>query len=266
MSGRRRNTKQEEASGANWLCTFNDLMTNLMVFFLLLFSMGSIDLDKSSGMIGSLQSGLGVLEAGDSVEIAVVDPQPSIEALENDIGNMSEVYNEILADLAYTEKKAVNGEEIGRAINYLPYKNLGKIENIPGVNAQYTPEGILITLEDRLLFEIGQAEIHPEAYPVLEHIVKAIRATGYQVRIEGHTDDIPIHTNRYASNWELSIDRAIHVLKYFIENGSINPTRLSAVGYGDVKPLVENNTAEQRSKNRRVEIVLYIGGITADEQ
>ena len=266
MSSHGKKTKKAESSGGpGWLCTFNDLMTLLMVFFVMIFSMSTIDLDKSSGMIGSLQSGLGVLEAGTAVEIAVVDPQPSIQALENDLGNISEVYNDILGDMSETDKIPVYDDEIGKTNNYLPYKKMDPIENIPGVKSKYTPEGVSITLQDRLLFDPAKSEIHPEAYPILEQIVKSITSSSFNVRIEGHTDNIPIHTVKYPSNWELSIDRAIQVLKYFIQQGNISPTRMSAVGYGEVKPVSENDTVENRMKNRRVEILLYKGGKKLDE-
>jgi chemotaxis protein MotB len=260
LSARSRLKKEESINSNGWLTTFNDLMTLLMVFFVLVFSMGTIDLEKSSGMIGSLQSGLGVLQAGSYVEIAVNDPQPSLQFLENEMGNLSEIYNDLLSDLAEMEREPINDEDIRKTTNYLPYRNLEIVETISGVNATYTPEGIIIRLADNLLFESGRADINSEAYSVLELITKTINSTHYKVRIEGHTDNIPIKTAKYPSNWELSIDRAIHVLKFFIQAGNVPPARLSAVGYGSVKPIFENNTAENRAQNRRVEIVIYMGG------
>ena len=252
--------KQEEEAGAGWLCTFNDLMTLLMVFFVLIFSLSTIDIDKASGMIGSLQSGLGVLEEGTDVDISIIDPQPSIQSLENEMGNLSEVYTQILQDLAETDKEALYDDQIGESINYLPNKKMGGVNIIPGVSATYKPDGIYITLADHLLFKSGSAKINPQAHSVLDQVIKSINHTRYNIRIEGHTDDIPIHTKRYPSNWELSIDRAIHVLKYFIQYGNVSPTKLSAVGYGDAKPVEKNDSVENREKNRRVEVVLYRGG------
>jgi chemotaxis protein MotB len=258
--------KEEKASGPGWLCTFNDLMTLLMVFFVMIFSMSTIDLDKSSGIIGSLQSGLGVLEAGSSVDIAVVDPQPSVQSLENEMGNISEVYNAILSDMSETEKEPVHDDEIGKTKNYITQKNMDKIDKIPGISTKLTHEGVLITMQDQLLFDAGKSNIHPNAFPILNQIIESIKMTNHQIRIEGHTDNLPINTQKYPSNWELSIDRAIHVLKYFSQQGHISPNRLSAVGYADVKPVAENNTLENRIKNRRVEILLYKGGNQKNEQ
>ena len=252
--------KQEESGGAGWLCTFNDLMTLLMVFFVLIFSLSTIDIDKASGMIGSLQSGLGVLEEGTDVDVSIIDPQPSIQSLENEMGNLSEVYTQILEDLAETEKEHVYDDEISEIKNYLPNKTMGRVGLIPGISATYKSDGIYITLADHLLFKSGSANINSQGYSVLDQVIKSISQTRYDIRIEGHTDDIPIHTKKYPTNWELSIDRAIHVLKYFIQYGNVSPTKLSAVGYGDAKPVAKNDSVENRSKNRRVEVVLYKGG------
>lgn len=256
--------QQGESGDSTWLCTFNDLMTLLMVFFVLIFSMGSIDLDKSSGMINSLQSGLGVLEGGQRVDVTVVDPKLSTEEMENGTGNLREVYTEILRDLSEPEGQYDSdmeseventGEYNGVIGNYVPDRYLRNIKLLPGISTTYTSKGIYITLEDKLLFESGKADINPMSYTVLSRIVNATKKFTYHIRIEGHTDDRPIHTTRYPSNWELSMDRAVHVLKYFVKKG-ISPSRLSAAGYGDVKPVCENNTPENREKNRRVEIVL----------
>ena len=262
MKDKGRKKQEEESGGAAWLCTFNDLMTLLMVFFVLIFSMGTIDVDKASGMIGSLQSGLGVLEEGTHVDISIVDPQPSIQSLENDMGNLSEVYSMILSDLAESDKEPIYDDQIDKTINYMPHKKMSGVDIIPGISATYTAEGIYITLSDHLLFNSGSAIINSNGYAVLDHVIKTVDREGYNIRIEGHTDDIPIHTQKYPTNWELSIDRAIHVLKYFIKYGNISPTKLSAVGYGDAKPVARNDSVENRAKNRRVEVVLYRGGNT----
>ena len=256
----------EAENSMGWLCTFNDLMTLLMVFFVLIFSLSTIDVDKASGMIGSLQSGLGVLEAGAHVDVSIIDPHPSIASLENDMGNLSEVYSEILSDLDKSYKEHLYDDEIQRTRNYLTHKNMNDVDVIPGVSARYTPKGIYITMADYLLFSSGSAKINEDGYPVLNKVLASVNKTGYQIRIEGHTDDIPIHTQKYPTNWELSMDRAMHVLKYFIKNGNVSPTRLSVVGYGDVKPVADNDSVEGRGKNRRVEIVLFKKGTNSNGQ
>jgi len=130
----------------------------------------------------------------------------------------------------------------------------------PGINVRYSNQGTHITFEDFLLFSFGKADINPGGLAFLEKMAALIQKIPYPVRVEGHTDNVPIHTVRYPSNWELSIARAVSVVKYFAESGRINPQRLSAVGDGQTRPLVPNDSPANRTRNRRVEIVLATEG------
>jgi chemotaxis protein MotB len=105
------------------------------------------------------------------------------------------------------------------------------------------------------LFDAGKAVISPPAVPLLQKIGAVIAETDYEVRVEGHTDDVPIQTAQYPSNWELSTARAVNVLRYFIETYPISGQRLSAEGYGEYQPMVPNDSPGHRARNRRVEIV-----------
>jgi len=130
----------------------------------------------------------------------------------------------------------------------------------PGINVRYSNQGTHITFEYFLLFSFGKADINPGGMAFLEKMAALIQKIPYPVRVEGHTDNVPIHTVRYPSNWELSIAKAVSVVKYFAESGKINPQRLSAVGYGQTRPLVSNDSPANRTRNRRVEIVLATEG------
>lgn len=225
MSRIKGNHEQEEGgSRANWLTTFNDLVTLLMVFFVLLFTMGTLDTKKLKSFQGSLQSGLGILEAGEKVSVGVIEPHRT-----------SEVHSK---------------EEMDESMEGL--------NDLPGVDAAYTHEGIMITLQDAILFQSGIADIDSSAFPILDSIIDILRHTSRPIRVEGHTDNDPIHTGRYPSNWELSTARAVNVLKYFATEGKIRPERLSAVGYGDSRSVFPNDTPEHKAGNRRVEIVLVM--------
>jgi len=135
-------------------------------------------------------------------------------------------------------------------------KWLSKLKKDEEIRAGLTKDGILLHIDSRLLFQAGAAGINPEAIPVLDKIAEILRSNQASVRIEGHTDNIPIHTAHYPSNWELSTARAVNVLRYFIENKKINPARFSAVGYGPTRPIASNDTPQGRAKNRRVTILL----------
>jgi chemotaxis protein MotB len=127
---------------------------------------------------------------------------------------------------------------------------------------QVTPiqEGIRLSFEDQILFDFGKADINAAGHALLNRVAEVIQKGRDAVRVEGHTDNIPIRTARFPSNWELSVARAVNVVKYFVEVGNIDPRRLSAVGYGESRPLVANDTPANRMKNRRVEILLLTEG------
>ena len=128
-----------------------------------------------------------------------------------------------------------------------------KLEN--GINLALTREGLVIRMSEHTLFALGSADIEAEALPLLQKVGATISKTDYLIRIEGHTDNLPVHTERYPSNWELSTARAVNVLRYFIKNHNVDPRRLAAEGRSEFHPLFANDTPQNRAKNRRVEII-----------
>lgn len=213
-------------SSAGWITTFNDLMTQLTVFFVLIFSLSTVNvLDIQSAQI-SLQTGLGIFEAGDKTSVGLVEPLTSY-----DIG------------------KATFVKQIEEKIEALDRES--------DIGVLYSEKGIIIALDENLLFKSGSAEINPESFDSLAGISKTIlNEISNPIRVEGHTDNVPIRNANFASNWELSTARAVNVLKYLADKGSVLPKRLSAVGYGKSKPLFPNDSESNRKKNRRVEIVI----------
>jgi chemotaxis protein MotB len=219
-----------------WLTTFNDMMTLLMVFFVLLFSMSSVDMKRFKDFKGELQSALGMLEAGQKTEIGVVEPQvPLAKRSKETMGTPPppEVVAEVLA--------------------------LRRLSDRLGLPSSWSPKRIQITLEDALLFGSAQIRFNPKALPVLTEVAAALKKVGGDILVEGHTDNRPLASQRYPSNWELSTARAAQVVKFLSEAGKIAPQRLAAVGYAASKPIATNDTPEGRASNRRVEIVLLMG-------
>jgi len=233
---------EAEGNHAGWLTTFNDLVTLLMVFFVLLFTMGSMDKNMMKEFQNALQSGLGILAAGSKVSVAVTESQKPVSPQEPLIQAPGET--------------TPGGEEGTDAIDAA----MSELAAEPGINVKYSDQGARITFEDALLFDFGRADIHSSGLAFLDKMADLIQKISSPVRVEGHTDNVPIHTYRFPSNWDLSTARAVSVVKYFVEVGKINPTRLSAVGYGESRPLVPNDSAAHRAKNRRVEIVLVTEG------
>ncbi len=211
-----------------WLTTFNDMITLLLVFFVLLFSMSSLDVKHFKHFQNALQSAMGVLHPG----------QQAPEGIPAEEGH----------NASSSANSAGGSEGAGEYLNPL--------ENTHGLEAEYAPKGIHLTLNDNLLFKSGSARLTMDGRALLDKVVAIIAPIGRYIRVEGHTDNIPIATYRYPSNWELSTARAISVVKHMQSNGTIPPQHLSAAGYGASKPRVANDSKENRSKNRRVEIIL----------
>ena len=243
---RRRSRKAPEQSGnsAGWLTTFNDLVTLLMVFFVLLFTMSSVDAKKMQDFQFALQSGLGILEAGRNTGVSVKTTQP--------VEDMSHS----LTQAEGTERS----KELKRLTGLLSDALIKSLEADFGIQITPIDQGIRLSFEDQILFEFGKADINPTGHALLNRVAEVIYIGPDAIRVEGHTDNVPIRTTRYPSNWELSVARAVNVVKYFIEVGHVDPRRLSAVGYGESRPLVANDTPANRIKNRRVEILLLTEG------
>lgn len=212
---------------SRWLTTFNDMITLLMVFFVLLFAMSTPDVRQFKNFKNALQSAMGVLHHGRNAPIGII----------------SEDRNDppIPVDPAET---ADGGDQ------------LDQLHNAQGLEAEYTKRGIKLTLNDNLLFGSGSARLTRHGIALLDKVVRIIGPLDRHIRVEGHTDNVPISTHRFPSNWELSTARAISVVKYMQNSGGIAPQNLSAAGYGASKPRVANDSEKNRSKNRRVEIIL----------
>ncbi len=215
-----------------WMATFSDMMTLLLTFFVLLLSMSSLDQQRIKEALGSLKGSLGVLHGGTKTEVNVRELLPSLE--------MVEVSPRQLVDKDYER------------IRLELYRK--KIEN--KIQADRTEMGILLHIDSSVLFGPGQGALGGEAQDVLKGVADILRETRWQVRVEGHTDNVPIHTKRFPSNWELSTARAVNTLRFFVEKESMEAARFSAVGYGETQPIASNEDADGRARNRRVTVVL----------
>jgi len=135
-----------------------------------------------------------------------------------------------------------------------------KLSDQKNIELTNNERGLTISMPDTVLFDPGSAEIKKIAIPTLTKIAQSLKSTDNQIRVEGHTDNQPINTAEFPSNWELSTARATSVVKFFINNIKFSPTKLSAAGYGEFKPKTTNTTPEGRQSNRRVDIVIMSSG------
>lgn len=246
----RRKPEEEAPQGAPaWMSTYGDMVTLLLTFFVLLFSMSTIDAEKYKSFISSFTGGSGVLEG---------DSRISNQALlGNGINQHPELDQLIIHSAAGDPDKQYKSnrlEEIARDIKqYLVNHQLEQKVEVSN-NGEY----ISLKFDDILLFDTGKADLKPGAIPVLSKLgtkLEEYLAMGnLRLSFEGHTDNVPIRTAQFPSNWELSAARAIAVAKFYIEEMEFNPGQISTEGFGQHVPIASNDTAEGRAANRRVEI------------
>ncbi|MBI4052165.1 MAG: OmpA family protein [Elusimicrobia bacterium] len=219
---RREELENQLNRGTLWAITYGDLMSYLMIFFLILFSYGlakdeKVHKRKYDETLRKISESLGGTE----------DPRRKMLREQKDL-------EEGMADRL---KKNIN----------------------PGdttiVDVQSTEERIRLVLAAPVLFDLGSSRLKPSAFQILNNIILELSKVPNEIVIEGHTDNIPVVGGQYSSNWELSMARAYSVIRFF-ERAGINPGRLSGIGYGEQRPVMDNSTPEGRAKNRRIEVSL----------
>lgn len=246
----RRKPEEEAPKGSPaWMSTYGDMVTLLLTFFVLLFSMSTIDVAKYKAFISAFDGGSGILEGDSNIENQVLlgngmNQYPELDKLI--INSANDDPNE-----QYKSKKL---EEMAADIKqYLATHQLEQKVEVSN-NGEY----ISLKFDDVLLFDTGKADLKPGAVPVLDKLgikLEEYLAMGnLRLSFEGHTDNVPIRTTQFPSNWELSAARAIAVAKFYIEEMGFNPGQISTEGFGQHVPVASNDTAEGRTANRRVEI------------
>lgn len=267
MATRRKKAAHEEEheNHERWLITYADMITLLMVLFIVLYSIGQVDLAKFEKLREGLPNSGGKPIAGPGP----LDGGPSV------LGGPSLVKEVPLAhqaELALSEKQA--------QAKAFRKEQMQLKETREAITKEMTdaglPDAVLFRLEgrglivviasDRVLFDTGSDVISAAGTQVLEHLAGPIALVDNQVSVEGHTDNTPIHGGgRFPTNWELSTARATSVVRYLEQRG-IGSARLSAMGYGEYSPLASNDTPEGRTANRRVEIVVHARVQDPDEK
>lgn len=247
-----------------WMTTFSDLMNLLLCFFVLLFSMSTVDAEKFEMVIASLQSSFSILPSGGSsigegqMISAGVSQLEFLDQFYKEESNSSEEdtkkQEEKTLEEEYEQKALEESEEMAEQIEQQAEEEGIQNEVEVDFNAQY----VLITLNGALLFDSGSADIREDAYPLVDKIGAILN--GYDqniIEIEGHTDNVPINTPKFESNDVLSMYRALSVKDYILGVTSLNPAYLKSSGRGAYVPVADNSTPEGRARNRRVEIKIY---------
>jgi len=216
-----------------WLMVYADLITLVMIFFILLFSISMMNMERITDVLKSFE-----------IDFRVDTSSTSLF----DLIDTGSIMDGKKLDHFIGMREVDTFQEIHSIIRE---KNLMK-----NMDATFIEGKIVLRIEGQVLFDTGSAELLPVATRVLEGVIQIIKENPqYHVEIQGHTDNRPIHTEKFASNWELSAIRASTVLRYLIDN-SISGERLAATGFADLRPIASNDNPEERRKNRRVEFVL----------
>lgn len=246
-----------------WMSTFSDLMNLLLCFFVLLFSMSSVDAEKFELVIASLQSSFSILPAGgasigDGMMISSgVNQLPMFDIYYNDIANSeadSEDEGEKDLKEEYQENALAESEKMAEHIEELT-ERYGISDQ---VEVEFNAEYVLLNLNGTLLFDSGKSELKAEANPLIEKIGKILQSYDKNmIEVEGHTDNVPISSAKYKDNNVLSMYRALTVADYLREVTTIEPSHIKSSGRGDYVPIADNSTPEGRARNRRVEIKIY---------
>lgn len=231
---RRKKREIPELKG-NWLTTYGDMVTLLLTFFVFLYSFSTIDVQKFQKMIYSFQSAIGVLPGG---VIAI----PGEETLQG---------------AQFTgpgQEMTLNAEQM-KKVHEMMVELLEAEKLTKEVAVRLEERGIVISIMDGVLFETGSVELRPSAKRLMYKIAQIVKDLPNQISVEGHTDNVPLRKGPYGDNWGLSAMRAAVVGSYLVEAG-IDPKRIRAVGYGQSRPLVPNDTEEHRRINRRVDVII----------
>lgn len=268
MAKKRKQKHEEEEGGEAWLLPYSDLMTLLLAVFIVLFAVSKVDQSKAEELAIVFQEGMmsgseGIFsEGGDSILSPITD-----ETGEGAQEQESSATNHSEETTASGENESLSQEELD---SYLSAYELANLEEIKQqldtmfaeegmstvISTNIDTRGLVISLSNAILFDSGSAEIKPENESTLMHIGKIINTLDYYIRIEGHTDNVPINSTVYPSNWELSTARASSVVRLFVDQCSVSPEKVVAVGYGEYKPIADNSTDEGRAKNRRIDIII----------
>ena len=246
---------------AAWMSTFSDLMNLLLCFFVLLFSMSTIDAAKFEQLAASFSDSFSIFTAGSTSigeDLLVGNGVMQLNELDefmNTMGKESEEVEEEEDPLAELKKEQTKeSEELAELIEEIVQEQ--NLQN--EIDVDFTSQYVSLTLNGGILFDSGKAVLKPECSAVLNKIGIILEKYAKSViEIEGHTDNVPIHTSQFADNDELSDARALAVFRYILEHTNLNPANLKHAGRGEYVPVADNATAEGRTKNRRVEIKIY---------
>jgi chemotaxis protein MotB len=233
----------EHVNHERWLVSYADFITLLFAFFVVLFASSQSDKKKQVQMAAAMQSAFahnGIFDAH-TTRPPLVDGAAAIAAAP--------------AAIQLPLPAAVDPVQFEKHLNKMLAEQVAA-KHLPfgSVTMHMTSEGLVISLQEAGFFASGSAEVRPNSLPMLS--VLAASLPPGPLRVEGHTDNVPIHTAQFATNWELSTARATTIARLLLDKGNVRPADLAAAGYAEFHPIASNATPEGRAQNRRVDIIL----------
>lgn len=245
----------EHVNHERWLVSYADFITLLFAFFVVLFASGQSDKAKQKKAAAAISSAF--------AQMAIFDPHSTTPAISDNAGAGSPATPAPVelpmattgtGDAPHEADATINPELLREHVEELIQKQIASGDmKLGDLTLTPTPEGLVLSLQEGGFFASGSAELRTAAIPTLESIAAQLPAT--PVRIEGHTDNLPMHSALYASNWELSSARASAITRFLLEHSHANPSQLSVAGYAEFHPMASNATEAGRARNRRVDIV-----------
>lgn len=228
----RRNRRKYDSNVSHdrWLISYADFVTLLFAFFTTMYAISTVDAKKLQDMVESMQAAFDANKVPPAKRAATAPDKP-LKAPTVD----QQALEALKARLSERLKLQIAGGQVGLEVD---------------------PRGLVVTIREAGTFGVGSAELSDAAKGLLGEVADALADVDHPVRIEGHTDDVPIRTAKYKSNWELSTARATNVVSFFVEDRGLPPSRFSVAGYGEFRPRAANNTGANRATNRRVDIVI----------
>lgn len=236
---RKKKSPEGGLTGNEWLATYSDTVTLLLTFFVLLYSFSSVDVEKTKSISNAFNA---MFSGGAGDSMLEYDLYNGVVPL---IGGETDSNMQEMADLS-PQKKMYN--------NVKDFVSKNDLEEV--VEIIDNERGVVIQLRDNILFESARSDIREDSKVILDKISTLIASVANPILVEGHTDNIPIRTAEFPSNWELSVDRAVNVVRYFIESKGLDPSKFSAAGYGEYHPVAPNDSYDNMAKNRRVDILI----------
>ncbi|MFO7818437.1 MAG: OmpA/MotB family protein [Thermodesulfobacteriota bacterium] len=219
-----------------WISTFADLMSLLLTFFVLLLSFANMDIQKFQDMMGSIKDAFGVQVKREQADYIAFSPT-KFERKDMQLNEQSEL---VLGMVMRLKAMIEDDSQLKKNVDIAP-----------------DDQGVLMRVNNGVMFASNSAALKPESKKVLMDVINLLKEYNFDLIVRGHSDDQYVKSNMYPSNWELSAARAIAALRYIVDNGGINSSRLKAVGYADTRPLVPNTSLKNRAVNRRVEFYFY---------